>query len=277
LYQDVSKALYDNDRQLLYDNAGYISELRNVFLMGQTSPIIDPFVGTAVRSLMLENRKLQAFGAQYEPGQAVCWASFTSMSDVSEHIGQHTLKGQHDGNVTFRISCGKMGPAPPGHLFPSVVKAFSAFPTEEEVIFPPYCLLRIVNVLLREAALVVEMETMGFDDVWDLIRNEDWSRFEMWASRNPELVNTRMRTFSMIGAVAESISKQLDKSGTVPNPFDVCVRHGADINELHRKETPLAILEKKLDRASSLDKPVFEAWSTCLRKHGATPTILARH
>merc|ERR1712196_758285 len=106
-------------------NAGYIRGLRDVFLVGQASAIVEPFIGDVVRGLMLENHKLQDMSNIYKPGQAVCWAAFTSTSDANE------LKGRHDGNVVFRINCGRMGAPSPGQYFPSLVKAFSAFPAED--------------------------------------------------------------------------------------------------------------------------------------------------
>jgi hypothetical protein len=118
LYCEVNRALYENDRQLLYDNAGYIRELRDVFLVGQSSPIVEPFIGSATRSSMVESHRLQAFSAQFEAGQVHCWTSFTSTSDAKcgcldgNQLGaaQLELKGRHAGNVTFLISCGKTGP-----------------------------------------------------------------------------------------------------------------------------------------------------------------------
>jgi len=263
LYCDVNRALYDNDRDRLFRNAGYIRELRDVFLVGQMSPIVEPFIGDVVRSLTIDSHRLLALSNQYAPGQVACWASFTSTSDA------HEPKGRHDGNVTCRISCSRMGPPSPGMYSPSLVKAFSASPSGHEVIFPPHCFFRVVNLELTENTLAVDMETMEFLDVWDLIRDEDWSKFEMWASRHPEMIDTRGKLSSMIGAIAESISKPLDKSGLVPNPFDVCMRYGVDINELHKKETPFAIVEKKFAGANDADRAVYEEWLSCLRQHGA--------
>lgn len=263
LYCDVNRALYDNDREWLWSNAGFIRELRDVFLVGQTSPIVEPFIGDVVRSLMVDNHKLPALSNNYAPGQAVCWASFTSTSNANE------LKGRHDGNVIFRISCARMGPPSPGQFSPSVVKAFSAFPSEDEIIFPPHCFFRMINAELKEGTLTFEMETTEFLDVWSLIRDEDWTSFELWASRHPEMVDTRARKFSMICAVAQSISKPLDEGGGVPNPFEVCLRYGADVHELNQKDTPFAILSQKLARADSSDRPMYEDWLSFLRKNGA--------
>jgi hypothetical protein len=151
------------------------------------------------------------------------------------------------------------------------VKAFSAFSSEDEVIFPPHCFFRVVNMETKEASLRVEMETLEFPDVWQLIREEDWTKFEVWASRNAELVDTRTRTFSMIGAIADSISKPLDKGELVPNPFEVCLRCGADVNEVSAQETPLAKLERKLAQAgSSEDIAMYTEWVSSLRKLSET-------
>jgi hypothetical protein len=263
LFSEVNKALYDNDRQLLWSNAGYIRELRDVFLVGQTLPIVEPFVkGIVCRSMALEEDQLQALAEQYDRGQMVCWASFTSTSDVN------SSEERTDGNVIFRIHCGKMGSPMSGEYYPALVKAFSSFPTQEEVIFPPHCPLCIVNIEILEGCITVDMETMECQGVWKLIENQDWKSFSAWAACNGELVNTRLRKFSMIGAIAENISKPLVEGH--PDPFAVCLGCGADINELHHQETPLGIVESKLARASGADeKRMYQAWASRLREHGA--------
>merc|ERR1712070_492428 len=149
---------------------------------------------------------------------------------------------------------------------------FSAFPAENEVIFPPHSMLRVINVDVRQSTVTVEMETAEFTDVWDLIKAQDWKSFEEWASRHPEMVDTRTRKMSMIGSIAESISRPLDSSGLIPNPFDVCMRYGADINEFHKQETPFTIIEKKHARTLGQDRHMYEEWLACLRHHGATPS-----
>jgi hypothetical protein len=269
LHSVVNKALYDNDRNLLWENAGYIRELKDVFLVGQSSPIVQPFIGDAVHSLSIDSQHLTAFSRQYEPGQALCWASFTSMSDA------HNFHGCDGENVIFRICCGRVGQPSQGQYFPSLVKAFSAFAAKQEVIFPPHSFLRVINVELKPGRVTVFMETIEYIDVWTLIKDQDWTNFEIWATHHPEMVDTRSLSFSMIGTVAESISRPVDKTGCVPNPFDVCMRYGADVNEFHEQQTPYTILEKKLAGAIGADRHMYEEWLSCLRHHGAMPTCSA--
>jgi len=261
LYCEVNRALYDNDRQRLWDNAGYIRELRDIFVVGKTLHIVTPFIGgTALRSMNLALDELEAFAAQYERSQVVCWASFTSTSDA------HVLKCRHDGNVQFHICCALMGRPEAGQHYPGLVKAFSAFPSEDEVIFPPHCPFRIVNVLFTEGGLTLEMETMEFPDMWEIIRNEDWVRFEAWASKNSGRIDCSQRKYSIIGAIAESVSKPLPSG--VPDPFEVCVRNGADVNEFHNNQTPTGMLERRLGSAIGLDRSVYSDWLSSLRARG---------
>lgn len=262
LYCEVNRALYDNDRQRLWDTAGYIRELRQIFLVGQISHIVAPFIGgTVVRSLSLEEDRLEAFAAQYERSQIVCWVSFTSTSRANES------NSRHSGNVKLKICCGRMGVPATGQHYPGLVKAFSAFQSEEEeVIFPPHCPFRIVNVLFTEGGLTLEMETLEYPDVWELVKNEDWAKFAEWAAKNSDRIDSRRRKYSMIGTIAESISKSLTPG--VPDPFEVCLRHGADVNELHKKQTSIAILEKKLGSAVASDRKVYSDWLSSLRSRG---------
>jgi len=268
LYLEVNRAIYENDRARLQDYAGYIRELLGLFLVGQPDPLVAPFVGgVVVRSMILEESQLQQFSDRYLPGESVCWSAFTSTFDVSN------LSKELDGNLVFQISCGKLGGPQPGQHYPVSVKAFSAFLAQNEVLFPPHCFFRIVNTRVGDGGrtFTLEMETMEATCVWELIRLEDWGAFEAWAAKNSEQMDTRVRRRSMIGTIAASISKPIAK-GT-PNPIDVCVRHGVDVNEVdnERNQTALAIVEHRYAHELKAGRPQsLSAVLAALIDHGAT-------
>merc|ERR1712232_357335 len=163
MFRDVSRAAYTNDAFNVNVVAGYYYELREVFCGGQSTPILQPFHGTAVRSMSASAEQLRVLEETYQSGVEVCWANFTAAFNVD------LLQSPLAGNVMFRIKCGvSADPAvapesvAPESMkawyFPASVREYSAFPEEEEIIFPPYSPMRCTCTKVVAGQLVVDLE-----------------------------------------------------------------------------------------------------------------------
>jgi len=161
MFRDVSRAAYTNDIFNVNVVAGYYYELREVFCGGQSSPILQPFQGIAVRSMSASAEQLRVLEETYQSGVEVCWANFTPAFNVD------LLQSPVAGNVMFRIKCDvsadpareTMAPeSMKSWYFPASVREHSAFPEEDEIIFPPYSPMRCTCTKVVAGQLVVDLE-----------------------------------------------------------------------------------------------------------------------
>eukprot|EP00811_Abedinium_folium_P016319 NODE_2525_length_2196_cov_6.381344.p1 GENE.NODE_2525_length_2196_cov_6.381344~~NODE_2525_length_2196_cov_6.381344.p1 ORF type:complete len:463 (-),score=104.45 NODE_2525_length_2196_cov_6.381344:264-1652(-) len=242
LYGSVNKALYTNDAGELDKYGAYIWELRAVFRLverdGQLCTkhsIIRPFFGTCARGCNMPAAVVEEQKRRWKRGQLLCWSSFTSTS-AGTSFG---------GNVKYSIDCGTMATPKSGQYYPCNISDVSEYPGEREVLWPPHCSFRLVNVLTNaDGTHTVEMETVEFPSVWELVKEELWEQFERWAEAHRDKIDTGARSFSIIGDVARCIKTAL-VAGV--NPIKVCVKHGANINEVDcvTKETPVMTVAKR--------------------------------
>merc|ERR1712232_697540 len=110
------------------------------------------------------------------------------------------------GNVQFEIVCPPLPSEHEGYA-PANIKEFSAFPGEDEILFPPNMKLRVVNIQGNK----VLMETTAFPSVWKMVEDGDWSGVERWAEINPDRVKADGASKSLADTIATSTSL-----GTVP-------------------------------------------------------------
>merc|ERR1712125_73327 len=105
--------------------------------------------------------QLRVLEETYQSGVEVCWANFTPAFNVD------LLQSPVAGNVMFRIKCDvsadpsieTMAPESiKSWYFPASVREHSAFPEEDEIIFPPYSPMRCTCTKVVAGQLVVDLE-----------------------------------------------------------------------------------------------------------------------
>jgi Ca2+-binding EF-hand superfamily protein len=255
-YGRVSKSMYQGSRRELLKYGCYVYELRDVFRIGHHEPIIGPYEkGTVWRDCNFPDEdELDDYIKRLRKGQLMCWPSFTSTSTKAER----TVTG----NVTFQIECAQIEQPKKGY-YPCLVTD-SLYPgVAEEVLWPPHCHFRFVNLLYseglvdasieaegetspqRKSRCIFEMETTEFPSIWKIIEKQDWDMFKTWSSKNPDKVDTRARKFSIITCVARHISRAPEAGA--PDPIEICASCGADMNEVdpRSKDTALLIVAQK--------------------------------
>lgn len=194
LYKEMNLGLRANDKTALRKYAGYIRELRDAFAVHLPDAVVTPFSGTVRRGINVPNAAEVL--SSYVIDEEYVWPSFTSTS---------TSAG-FSGNVQFEIVCPQI-PADHEGYAPANIKQFSAFPSEDEILFPPHMKLRVVNIQGSK----VLMETTAFPSVWEMVEQGDWDGVGQWAEMNPDRVEVKGASKSLANTIAMSSSL-----GTVP-------------------------------------------------------------
>jgi hypothetical protein len=187
LHRQMNLGLRTDDKKVLRKYSGYIRELRDAFAVHLPNAVVTPFSGKVYRGIRVPNPKETL--ASYVVDQEYVWPSFTSTS---------TSHG-FSGNVQFEIVCPEL-PADHQGYAPANIKQFSAFPTEDEILFPPHMRLRVVNVQGSK----VMMETTAFPSVWQMVEHGDWDGVEKWAEMNPERIEVEGASKSLATTIAKS-------------------------------------------------------------------------
>lgn len=187
LYKEMNLGLRSNDQKALRKYAGYIRELRDAFAVDLPDAVVTPFSGTVRRGINVPNAADVL--KSYVVDQEYVWPSFTSTS---------TSTG-FSGNVQFEIACPKP-PADHKGYAPANIKQFSAFPSEDEILFPPHMRLRVVNIKGNK----VMMETTAFPSIWEMVEHGDWDGVEKWVEMNPDRVNVEGVHKSLVDTIAEA-------------------------------------------------------------------------
>eukprot|EP00930_Biecheleria_cincta_P024915 TRINITY_DN17785_c0_g1_i1.p1 TRINITY_DN17785_c0_g1~~TRINITY_DN17785_c0_g1_i1.p1 ORF type:complete len:804 (+),score=120.04 TRINITY_DN17785_c0_g1_i1:76-2487(+) len=247
LYSQVNRSMYKNEVDNLHKYGGYIRELKEVFLQGQEDPVVVPYKGDVARGGYFTSDMIKGWREKMVRGQHLCWPSFTSTSTTDGD----SFGASFPGDVKFRIRCFKLGEPQCGKYYPAKVKEFSVFKDEDEVVFPPHCVFRFLNISSEDEAqgtgvTIVDLETVDFPSVWQVIENEDWNRFQEWVLGNTDRIDTAKKEHSIIGAVVDAITKPVENG--VPDPVAVCIQSGASPNEIDKKtgEIPIVKIAKKL-------------------------------
>mmetsp|Transcript_25803 Transcript_25803/g.65029 ORF Transcript_25803/g.65029 Transcript_25803/m.65029 type:complete len:641 (+) Transcript_25803:21-1943(+) len=248
LYLKVNEGLRKDSRALIQAFAPYISALRDCFRSDGLIKGLQPFYGEVKRRITLPSNDAaeRYVRSEVERDGDVCWPAFTSTS-MGEPL---------EGNMLFEISCNKMLEIAVRegrlgrHYVPAAIKHLSAFGIENEVLFPPHVLFRVHNKNIKMRR--VQLETKEFPLVWDLIKARDWRLFKLWAEKHSGRVNTTDCSYSLINEVAREYLDAEEEAGDV-NPLEICVQHGANINEEEPKsgDTPTIKVARAVARTAT--------------------------
>ena len=86
------------------------------------------------------------------------------------------------GSVHFQILSSLGIDAAKAEYAPATVVRLSAYPDENEVLYPPHIKFRVVNI----EPPTVSLETVEFPSVWDIIDSGHWDAFQKCATANPQ-------------------------------------------------------------------------------------------
>lgn len=273
IYTKINQALYKNEVEHLRVYGGYIRELKEVFLGGQDNPVVVPYKGDVARGGYFKSDVIQGWRKTMDRGQQLCWASFTPTCAADDFSSSGASL---PGNVKFNIRCFKLGDPQSAKSYPAKVSDYSLFKQKDDIIFPPHCAFRFVNISSEEeerntGIAIVDLETLDFPSVWQVIQDEDWNSFQKWARGNPDKIDAAKQQHSIIGAVADSITKPVDDG--IPDPISLCLDHGASPNEIDKRtgEIPIVKLAKKIVQPSSWD---LTSICQLLLERGADPHLI---
>lgn len=136
LYSHLNRAMREDSPGLPFF-AAYIQELMKLLCFPSDSVLeLKPFEGKVYRGLQIHEDELDDFLQSYVVGCNVTFGSFLSTStdeDISHAFG----------NILFTINVPTRESLP---CHPVDVSKHSAYPTESEILFPPYLLYKIENI-----------------------------------------------------------------------------------------------------------------------------------
>jgi len=164
LYHEMNKALRDDDLEKLKLLGAYIKELRDVFLTDHEYQIIKPFRGTVWRGIS-RVPDLDKAKRTYVPGKDFLWTAFTSTT-TNKNVAMNW------GQIVFEIKCD-----PPDGMYadevfeyaPADVKEFSAYASEDEVLFPPNVKFRVLDVKEENGKPLICCVATALDGVGGLV------------------------------------------------------------------------------------------------------------
>lgn len=164
LYKRMNEALRSDDKDGIRSKAGYIMELRDVLRVGKENAVVEPFTGTVYRGVEVTT-DFRTFLRGYYRGAHFVWPAFTSTS--TDKSTCNCFQGKH--GVMFKIVCtagGEGGRGFEGKYAPASISNHSAYPRENEVLFPPQTMYRVTDVrnhlvpLPRDRPHLVEIDLM---------------------------------------------------------------------------------------------------------------------
>jgi len=215
LYGEMNTALRDDDLAQMMDLAGYIWELREVFLTDGINQITRPFSGTVYRGIGFPDPETAV--ESYKKDQIFAWPQFSSTSTDRN-------AALNFGNIIFEIRCypldGLYDDDKPEYA-PAQISQWSVFPDEAEVLFLPNTEFRTVNIQypsegndlgnFSNVHCVVQCEITAFDSIYGMIEATDVGGVKQWAERNPDRVKTDDCEYSIVHHAADN---QADDDGT---------------------------------------------------------------
>ena len=116
-------------------------------------------------------------------GEELMWGGFTSTSK--------SLGTAFTGNVRFQTQCSLGIDAAKAGYAPATVARLSAYPNENEALYPPHVKFRVVNI----EPPTVFLETVEFPSVWDIIDSGHWDAFQKCATANPQRLAPTIAVF----------------------------------------------------------------------------------
>jgi len=262
IYGELNRCLRHDEEEYMKLSAGYIRELRDIFRTDKSS-IVSTFKGIVWRGITVPDPASTL--KVYEKDEELVWPSFTSTSSLK--------KASFGGNINFEINCSAEINGYKAKYAPAVISSFSVYKSEEEVLFPPHVKFRVVN----KKGSHVWLETTEFPSVWDLIENARWDDFEKWAHSNPDRVNTKSCSFSIINKVVEK-AVNTDKANL--KPLNVCLEHNADIDEIDPEtgQTPFTMVANTFaDAGLDVTHSEVTVMLTWFVKAGADPSKTSKY
>ena len=102
---------------------------------------LKPFVGWAWRSILVKDlaTELKRYRGFLDTKECISWPGFTSVS-------RNERQARSFGNITFVIRCGKQQKNGYHAYLPADISEHSSFKHEEEVVFPPFTHLQVLEV-----------------------------------------------------------------------------------------------------------------------------------
>lgn len=147
LFREMNRAMREKDVATMRFFASFIKEFRGVFKVDSDGEFekeslkLTPFVGLAWRSILVKDlaTELKKYRGYLDTKECISWPGFTSVS-------RNERQARSFGNITFVIRCGKQQKKGYHAYLPADISEHSSFKHEEEVVFPPFTHLQVLEV-----------------------------------------------------------------------------------------------------------------------------------
>lgn len=265
LCHEVNRALYTNDDSKIEKFAPYIQMFREGFKSGA----FNAYDGKLFRRMTLATKDQE----RYKIDTTVCWEPFSSCT-----YDEGWLK--NFGNSQFEIRCyGAVDAHSTSKYYvPCLIQehVLECFKYQKEVVMPPFCEFRVVQVREDRGGKRIYLETTQFPSVWQSIKDCNANALEQWGAKNTYLMSTSGGQASIVNEVAKSaVAKASDACADM---VKICVDYGSPLSEIDpiTGSNPLLILAEGISAASSGHTCLSDIAKT-LVTHGANPNVPHKH
>ncbi|CAE7444438.1 unnamed protein product [Symbiodinium sp. CCMP2592] len=246
LCHDVNRCLYQDDAKQMELLAPYIQHFREAFRGSHPScrGVLRPFDGLLFRYMHLQEGELD----KYQQDCSIVWPTFSSCT-YDEAWLKSSLLGD---SAEFEIrSYGAAEASASKELYlPCLIEehVLSRYVYQKEVVMPPFCSFRVVNVNKTTASFWtgkprrtrVFLETTQFPSVWQSIAAGQADEFAKWARKNEGLVSMSGNDVSIVNEIAKAAAKAVEQSadetverlGAAHDMFRACAEMGAPLSEV---------------------------------------------
>eukprot|EP00439_Symbiodinium_sp_Y106_P020327 s4298_g2.t1 len=295
LCHDVNRCLYQDDAKQMNLLAPYIQHFREAFrgLHPSCRGVLRPFDGLLFRYMHLREGELD----KYQQDCSIVWPTFSSCT-YDEAWLKSSLSGD---SAEFEIRSYGAAEASAskeanGLYLPCLIEehVLSRYVYQKEVVMPPFCSFRVVNVNKTTASFWtakprrtrVFLETTQFPSVWQSIAAGQADEFAKWARKNEGLVSMSGNDISIVNEIAKAAAKAVeqpaaetvDRLGAAHDMFRACAEMGAPLSEVDPETGSTAVftIAESLVGLKSSTEAVKESLKSMIKgmaRSGANVTI----
>eukprot|EP00435_Cladocopium_sp_Y103_P018997 s1900_g4.t1 len=243
--------------------------------------VLKPFDGQVFRYMHLGDLQ------KYQKDVMIVWPTFSSCTYDESWLKKEQIAF---GGVAFEIRCygaldASKSENADKYYLPCLIEdhVLSRFVHQKEVVIPPFCSFRVVNV--NKAGSLSQtrifLETTQFPSVWESIGSGKAKDFEKWAKQNPDLLSLTGNNVSIVNEIAKAaVAAPSHEDGLAGfgEMMAKCAAMGAPMSEVDPATgaTPVFTLAEGMAGLDKDDRGTKEALSQMIKtmaKSGANLTI----
>ena len=193
--------------------APYIQHFLEAFRGSQANAErpLRPYDGRVFRFMSLDATELR----KYQKDSIIVWPTFSSCTYDEDGMKKTMISATANATFEVRIYGAAEAASDRPDLFylPCVIEdhVHSCFTYEKEVVMPPFCRFRVVNVNKSNGWLSTQtrifLETTQFPSVWQSINAGQTDDFVMWAKQNEDLLSMTGNDVSIVNEIAKATAQ----------------------------------------------------------------------